>query len=57
MQQDFFIFRRGINCTILLTKVPRRSDRVRETIIADCLSKAELMPERKLESARIPASL
>ena len=50
-----------MNCTIVLTKVPRCSDR--ETIIADCLSKADfkqfydLMPERKLEPARIPAAL
>ena len=51
----------ALNCTIVLTKVPRCSDR--ETIIADCLSKADfkqfydLMPERKLEPARIPAAL
>ena len=51
----------ALNCNVVLTKVRRCSNR--ETIIADHLSKAEfrkfydLMPNRRLDPARIPATL
>ena len=52
---------KALNCNLVMTKVARCSSR--ETIIADLLSKAafsdfyDLMPERKLSPARIPAAL
>ena len=51
----------ALNCNLVMTKVGRCSSK--ETVIADCLSKAdfkkfyELMPERKPSPARIPAAL
>ena len=51
----------ALNCNVVLTKVLRCSNR--EAIIADHLSKAEfkkfydLMPERRLNPARVPATL
>ena len=51
----------ALNCNVVLTKVRRCSNK--EAVIADCLSKAdfkqfyEMMPERRLNPARIPAAL
>ena len=50
-----------MNCNVVLTKVRRCSNK--EAVIADCLSKAdfkqfyEMMPERRLNPARIPSAL
>ena len=52
---------KALNCNLVMTKVARCSSK--ETILADYLSKAafsefyDLMPERKLSPARVPAAL